>query len=84
MIRDQLSEYNPEMLFAEGFDEALIGVCRSAIGAVVAAYDYGWCVQILMDQNGWEIEEAIGWMEYNVISSYLGENSPVFIEGVEI
>ena len=83
MIKERLAEYNPDMLFAEGFDKALIGVCRSSKGAFVAAYDFGMCVQMLVEDEGMCLEEAIGWMEYNVIGSHMGDHTPVFIEGVE-
>ena len=30
-------------------------------------YDYDKCVEIFMENEGWEEEEAIEWMEYNVV-----------------
>ena len=46
---------------------------------MVAVYDYDVCVQILMERDSMTIEDAVEWMEYNVVGSYVGDKTPVFI-----
>lgn len=53
---------DPNTLYADGFEKALIGL--------------GW-------QHTKLIAEAIEWMEYNVVGSYVGEYTPIFLMGEE-
>ena len=41
-------------------------------------YDYEKCVKIFMDQ-GMDHEEAIEWMEFNVVGAWMGEHTPVWL-----
>jgi hypothetical protein len=66
-----------EALLADGFEEALIGHTNGH--NVVAVYDYDLCVQILMEREGMSTEDAIEFMEFNVVGSYVGEKTPIFI-----
>ena len=31
-----------------------------------------------MNNNDWTEEEAIEWMDFNVVNSYVGEGTPIF------
>lgn len=65
-----------EALLADGFDDALIGYLNGP--NLVAVYDYTMCVHILMEDN-MTYEEALEYMEYNVVNTYVGEKTPIFI-----
>ena len=80
LSREDLSEYNEEMLFADGFDDALIGVCFKFGNVGCAAYNLERCYQILMEKNDeMTYEDAVEYMDYNVLGAYVGEHTPVFI-----
>lgn len=64
-------------MLAEGFGSALIGYTNGA--KVVAVYDYEACVEILMEADALSYEEALEWMEYNLVASHVGDATPVFI-----
>jgi|DEB19_MinimDraft_3_1074340.scaffolds.fasta_scaffold363232_1 hypothetical protein len=66
------------ILLADGFDEAVIGYGRQ-FNKDFAVYDYERCVEILMNRDGMTQEEADAYMEFNVIGSYMGEFTPVFL-----
>lgn len=66
-----------DALLADGFEEALIGHTHGS--NVVAVYDYDVCVQVLMERDSMTIEDAVEWMEYNVVGSYVGDKTPIFI-----
>jgi hypothetical protein len=69
-----------EMLTADGFDDAVIGVAsRQDWDQTIIAYDYDKCVKILENRDGMSTEEAIEYMEFNVVASYVGEGTPCFI-----
>lgn len=65
-----------EALVAKEFEDALIGYTNGA--NLVAVYDYDMCVHILMEDN-MTYEQAIDYMEYNVVGGYVGEKTPIFI-----
>ena len=69
-----------ELFFADGFDEAIIGVsdpCPSRSATVV--YNYGKCIKILQERDGMSEEDADEHMGFNVIGSYVGPNTPTFV-----
>ena len=68
------------LLFADGFEEAVLGVARKATQPDVVAYDYEKCVQILIERDDMTEEEALEYMEFNVVGASVGERTPVFVE----
>ena len=68
------------MKLADGYEEAFIGTTISAFGRrQVALYDYDKCIMILMNDNDWNEEEAIEWFNFNTIGSWVGEDTPIFV-----
>ena len=76
---DEITDINPEAMLADGFDDAILGVCVQFGSEPVAAYDFNKCVEILMERDGMEREEAIDFINFNVVGAYVGLNTPVFI-----
>lgn len=75
-LRDSIAETNPDALFAEGFDEAIIGMMvRFDIGPVVL-YDYEKIIQALM--TSMTDVEAVEYFNYNMLGAWHGENTPAF------
>lgn len=77
------TEANEEAMFADNFNDAIIGLCYRAGGSTVVAYDADKVIEILVVEHDMSIEEAVEYAEYNVFSAYVGENTPVFIEKME-
>ena len=67
------------MYKADGFDQAIIGYTRIAGRKDVLAYDYWKCIDILKVRDGMSAEDAIEFMEFNVMGAYVGELTPAFI-----
>lgn len=74
-----LREENPNALLADGFESCLIGVARRCGQPTLAVYDYGRAVQHLMVSNGMAYEEAVEYMEFNVVGAWMGENTPLWL-----
>ena len=74
--KEKLADLNPEALFADGFDGALIGYDSDGFCAV---YDYDKCMGILTKKNEMDNQEAHEYMEFNVVSAYVGDFTPMFI-----
>ena len=79
MNKKEIAENYPELLVADGFDKAIIGVSTS-FNKISVAYDTNKCIKILMSRDKMSREEAIEYFEYNVVGSYVGEHTPSFIE----
>ena len=73
---------------ADGFESALLGVGNQFLGSEgqmhVAVYSFSKCVKVLMDRDEMEYDEALEFMDYNVLGSYLGPGMPVFLLDLEI
>lgn len=84
-IRDLIADENPEALFADGFDDALVGPLRRCGQPTLAAYSYRKAIEVLtspgsMFEEGLSYEEAVEWMEFNVVGAWMGENTPAWIQ----
>ena len=73
------------LLLADGFEEAFVGVSRRfGMYDPVATYDYDKCIQILIDRDGMDPGGAIEFFEFNVIGSWVGERTPTFLHSVSM
>ena len=76
---DEIIDINPKAMLADGFDEAILGMCIQFGSEPVVAYDFNKCVEIVMERDGMEREEAIDFINFNVVGAYVGLSTPVFI-----
>jgi len=79
MTPEEVAEYNEEALICDGFDEAIIGVAERINLGPVAAYDVNKILEILVERDEMTYEEALEYFQYNIIGSWMGEYTPVFI-----
>ena len=70
---------NPEeqILFADGFDKALLGVGSRCGQPDIAVYDTDKCIEVLQAQ-GMTSEEAWEFFDFNVVGAWVGEKTPIF------
>ena len=76
-----VDDYADGAVLFTGFEEAILGITLSnhAVEEAVVAYDYHKCIDILM-QDGMTEEEAVEYFDFNVIGTYAGPRTPIFIE----
>jgi hypothetical protein len=67
------------MLKVDGYDEAIIGVTERCGAPDVYVYDKQKIVDIIVERDGCSEEDAIEFVDYNIIGSYMGEETPIFI-----
>ena len=79
MTPEEVAEYNEEALIVDGFDKAIIGVAERINLGPVAAYDVETILEILMERDEMDYEEALEYFQYYIIGSWMGEHTPVFI-----
>lgn len=70
-----------DVTYAEGFDEAAIGIARGFNGVPVMAYDRAKCIEIL--SRDMPVEDAEEFFSFNVSGAYVGESTPIFIERIK-
>lgn len=71
---------NENVLLADGFEDALIGIGRQFGGEPIAVYDRVKCIEILVERDGMDLEEAEEYFCFNVEGAYVGEQTPMFVE----
>lgn len=76
--RIKVAELNEEALFADGFDEAIIGVAERFGMPPVAAYDYEKVIAALM-KDGMDRDGAEEYFDFNIGGAWMGDNTPVFV-----
>ena len=76
-IREELSEEYEGLLFADGFDDAILGVAERIGMEAVVAYSTPKIIEIL--SRDMTEEEAVEYFEFNILGAYMGERTPVFI-----
>ena len=67
-------------LFADGFDEAIIGVELNSDRVV---YDKNLMVDILIEE-GMDHVDAVEHLSYNVWGAYVGVHTPVYVDTIPL
>jgi len=73
-----LQEREESVLFADGLEKAFIGIGYQ-FNTPIAIYSKKKAIQYFMEQ-GMDEEQAHEYFDYNVIGSYVGEQTPIFLE----
>ena len=82
-IRETIAEDYPDLLVLEPnyFDKAIIGMAQR-IGMDAICYDKDKVIEILMQEEGMSFEDAVEHFDYNIIGSWVGDSTPVFLSYV--
>ena len=82
-VKDKLQfiyEGYPDVLIADGFDKAIMGIVeRSGMNPVVL-YNKNKCIDIMIKRDKMTEEEAIEFYCYNIVGSHMGDYTPCFAE----
>ena len=73
---DRIKEWFPEdeILLADGFDKAIIGVSNNDMRVI---YSKSLCIDILISK-GMDEDEALEYFEFNISGAYVGEKTPIW------
>ena len=74
------------MRAALGFNDALVGIGGRNDEPEIAVYSIQKAIQVLMDTNDWDYEEAREYFNFNVLNSCPGDDAPLWIdeEGAQV
>jgi hypothetical protein len=81
MTRDEIAEFNEELLMLEPsyFDKAIVGVVTN-IKTQAVCYDVDKIIKILMKEDKMTEEEAREFFDFNILGAWVGEYTPVYLE----
>jgi hypothetical protein len=65
------------VILADGFETAFLGV--TALKPARAIYSYWQCLDIIMQADGTDFDEAMDWLD-EFINEDLGEHAPLYIK----
>jgi len=73
-------EKEPKTLLMDGFDKAFIGGLRKFGQSIpIAVYDFDRVMDILLERDGLEEDEAAEHIEFNMIGGWHGEGTPCML-----
>ncbi len=78
-IDDALKEMEENTLLIDGFDEAFLGFSQRINQPILAVYSYDGLVKVCMDRDGMEWEEAVEYVDYNIVGAWVGEQTPIIV-----
>ena len=78
-INEQLLEMDESTLLMDGFDEAFIGFSRRINEPVLAVYSYDKMVDVLVQRDGLDYDEAVEYIDYNCVGAWVGERTPIIV-----
>lgn len=84
-LREQIAQDYPDLLVLEPdyFDSAIIGLAQR-IGMDVVCYDKEKVLELLCVKEEMTYEDAVEHFEYNIIGSWVGDTTPVFLSYTQV
>lgn len=76
-------EDNNDIILADGWESAFLGI-GIQFNKRVAVYDLGRIIKILVNRDQMTYEEAREYIDFNITGAYVGPNTPVFLEYMDI
>ena len=83
-FREWLNERAEDVvvLDPEYLDAAALGLAGRADGTEFVVYDSARVVELLMEHEGWDYDDALEWFNVNTAATWAGQGSPAFMEPV--
>ena len=72
-------ETDEEIMLMDGFEEAFIGFSRRCGQPTLATYSYIKMLQVLVERDDMDVEEAGEYIDYNCAGAWMGELTPVIL-----
>ena len=79
-LREILAEDDPELLFADGYDDAIVGITNRFGQESVVLYDRSRILETLVTQDGMTYEEALEFFDFNIIGAWMGDRTPAYAD----
>lgn len=78
-VRRWIDENEVTTLFADGLDDAVIGITRDiSSGEYRVVYDTHRVIQVLVNDQGMDYDDAVEHLECRIVAAYVGPRTPVW------
>jgi len=77
-VREWLAEQDAELLLADGFDDAIIGIGERCSQPPVVVYDAQKCIDLIAAE-GMDPESAAEFFAFNTAGAWVGDRTPIFL-----
>ena len=74
-LKETIGEHNPEAMFADGYDNAIMGYSSD----LRVIYSADQIVKTLVERDGMTPDEAIEFFDFNIAGAYVGEYTPIYM-----
>jgi hypothetical protein len=72
-------ETDEEIMLMDGFEEAFIGFSKRCGQPTLATYSYEKMLQVLIERDEMDVEEADEYIMYNCEGAWMGELTPIIL-----
>lgn len=79
-ITERMIAIDEDIVFLDGFDDAIVGVAVQHTKKPVVVYDRARCIEILMERDGMPHDEAEEFFGFNTECVWVGEQTPMFLD----
>ena len=79
LIREHLANIHDDLLLMDGLDDAIIGTSQRINEPVLAVYSWEKIITILTERDNMDFEDAVEFIEFNILGSWVGENTPIVV-----
>lgn len=70
-------EHDPDLILWDGLDEAIVATAERCGMGIVLVYDYEKMMKVFMDRDGMTQEDAMEWIDFNIVGAYVGQKTPI-------
>lgn len=78
-IHHDLLQLNPQALFSDGHEDALMGYTINTYMPNRAVYDAERCAAIMVEKHDMTPEEAFEFLDFNTFCAYVGDSGPLYL-----
>ena len=76
---DITADDEENILTADGFDDAILGIGVRCGQPPIAVYDVKKVINILIERDGMTPDEAVEHFDFNIEGSWVGEQTPIWL-----
>ena len=81
-ITDNFILEDEEILIPNGYADAFLGI--TDLEPRRAVYSKQAMIEVLLNEDEMTYEDAVEWLEHNTWNAYVGENTPIYIEVLDV
>tara|TARA_Y100000593_G_scaffold74411_1_gene136927 strand:+ start:554 stop:859 length:306 start_codon:yes stop_codon:yes gene_type:complete len=75
-----LDQYpDSEFVMVTGYNDCVVGICDRAGNEPFLLYDREKLLEQTCEQEGWTMDEAVEWHEFNTFGAWYGDMTPGFM-----